>query len=380
MHIAFYIDSLKLGGAERVLLLWAGWCVQNHWHVTVITRQGLEQDVYPLPAGVQRRVESPLPYGLECFGWWAFPLRVWSLRLLLKQLGPLNCAVGVTTLPSIKLLLAAHGGRIRCLVSERNFPPAKRPALPWRLLRRFTYPWADLHLVQTSITGDWLKRHCGADRQRLMPNPVTWPLPDRDPRLDPDDWLDSDVPMLLAAGTKAHQKGFDQLMQVFSLLALRHPSLRLVILGLSTSEYHGCDQQAMLRDLLPEDGALQRQLLFPGMVGNMSSWYERATIFVLPSRYEGFPNVLLEAMAAGCACVASDCDAGPRDLIDQNLNGMLLPSGATSNMWAETLDELLTHPVRRRRLANAAKGVRERYAESVLRCDFLESLKALVYG
>ena len=377
--IAFMIDSLKLGGAERTLLRWAVWCRDDGWRVLVVTRHGPERDAYPLPQGLTRRQEQPLPGPLSWLGWWAFPLRLLNLRALLRR-EAVDVVVGVTVLPAVKLLLATRGLALRCLVSERNYPPAKPPSLPWRCLRRLSYPWADLHLVQTRTTGNWLRRHCGARRQLLLPNPVVWPLPEHEPRLRPDALLPADVPVILAAGTKPHQKGFDRLIPVFSVLALRFPQLHLVVLGLSDQPRQGVDHQARLRAQLGAAPDLQRRFLMPGPVGNISAWYERATLFVLPSRFEGFPNVLLEAMAAGCVCIASDCPTGPADLIDDGRNGRLLAEQASTTNWIQALEGLLSDPSQRRSLAREACQVRQRFSEARLRRDFLDALHRPSHG
>ena len=378
-RVVFTIDSLKLGGAERVLLRWAGWCREEGWQVLVITRQGPQRDAYPVPEGVERWVEPRLSAPLERLGWFAFPFRLLALRQLLRRYRS-DVVVGVTTLPAVKLLLASAGLPLRTVVSERNYPPAKPPSLPWRWLRRFTYPRADLHLVQTVPAGVWLRDHCAVTRQRLLPNPVSWPLPDREPVVSPDDWLAADHPLILAAGTKAHQKGFDRLMPVFAELGRRSPTLHLALLGLAPGRYHGRDQQAELRQALADSPDLQQRLLLPGVSGSMARWYARATVFVLPSRYEGFPNVLLEAMAAGCACIASDCLTGPSDLIRHGENGLLLPPQATTEAWVDAIETLLIDPDYRRRLGARAATVRERYAPERLRRDFLEALRPLRHG
>ena len=378
-RVVFTIDSLKLGGAERVLLRWAGWCREEGWQVLVITRQGPQRDAYPVPEGVERWVEPRLSAPLERLGWFAFPWRLLALRQLLRRYRS-DVVVGVTTLPAVKLLLASAGLPLRTVVSERNYPPAKPPSLPWRWLRRFTYPRADLHLVQTVPAGVWLRDHCAVTRQRLLPNPVSWPLPDREPVVSPEDWLAADHPLILAAGTKAHQKGFDRLMPVFAELGRHIPTLHLALLGLAPGRYHGRDQQAELRQALADSPDLQQRLLLPGVSGCMARWYARATVFVLPSRYEGFPNVLLEAMAAGCACIASDCLTGPSDLICHGENGLLLPPQATTEAWVDAIETLLIDPDYRQRLGARAATVRERYAPERLRRDFLEALRPLRHG
>ncbi len=381
LRVVLYIDSLKIGGAERVTLAFANWLHQAGWSPVVLTRQPLSRDFYPIPAGVERAIEPVDPYWLKMIGWFGFPWRLLRLRRWMRS-EKLSLAIGMTTLPAIKLLLATRCLNLPCVVSERNYPPAKPPALPWRLLRRLTYPWADLHLVQTQATGKWLAQNLDAKYQLLLPNPVRWPLPRFDPAPEPEAWLAAagvvaDAPLILAAGTKAYQKGFDLLVQVFGFLARRFPDLQLVILGLDPMLYHGVDQQVTLRALLADNADIQSRLHFPGRVGNMIDWYQRAAIFALPSRYEGFPNVLLEAMAAGCACIASDCPTGPAELIEDGRNGLLMAPDTSLLDWAESMADLLLDAERRRSLAAEALAVHERFSEVALRKRFLKALAGL---
>ena len=378
-RVVLYIDSLKTGGAERVTLLLARWLAEEGWRATVLTRHGASHDFYPVPAGVQRAIEPLDPRWLRRFGPLGFPLRVLRLRTWLQRHQP-DLVLGMTTLPAIKLLLAVRGMACPCIVSERNFPPLKRPGWPWRLLRRLTYPWAQLHLVQTEATGRWMAEHLHARPQLCLANPVAWPLPRFAPDPDPTDWLErrkvvSHQQVLLAVGTKAHQKGFDRLVAMFALLRKRHPQLHLVILGMDAVPYHGVDQQAQLRRLLPQ---ASHCLHFPGRVGNVQDWYERADLFLLPSRYEGFPNVLLEAMASGCCCISSDCPQGPAELICDGVNGRLLPNDANPETWAELVSELLTDSEQRRLLADGALDVRRRFSEERLRRCFMSGVSQLV--
>ena len=378
-RVVLYIDSLKTGGAERITLLFARWLAEEGWRATVLTRHGASRDFYPVPAGVQRAIEPGDPLWLRRVGPLGFPLRVLRLRAWLRRHPP-DLVLGMTTLPAIKLLLAVRGMACPCIVSERNFPPLKRPGWPWRLLRRLTYPWAQLHLVQTEATGRWLAQHLNARPQLCLANPVAWPLPRFAPDPNPTDWLasqkvGSDQQVLLAVGTKAHQKGFDRLVAMFGLLTQQHPQAHLVILGMDAAPYHGVDQQAQLRRLLPQAA---HRLHFPGRVGNVQDWYERADLFLLPSRYEGFPNVLLEAMASGCCCVSSDCPQGPAELIRDGVNGRLLPNDANPETWAEVVSMLLADANQCRRLADAALDVRQRFSEERLRRCFMSGVSQLV--
>ena len=381
-RVVLYIDSLKLGGAERVTLTWAAWLQQAGWKPIVLTRKSIGWDFYPLPAGVERVVEHADALWMHRLGPLAFPFRVRRLQrwLAVQNVG---LAIGVTSLPAIKLLLATRWLGVPCVVSERNFPPSKRIGRIWRVLRRLSYPWAGLHLVQTQAVGEWMKTHLGAHRQLLLPNPVHWPLTRFYPSLAPQAWLGSrgcgsTDPVLLAVGTKADQKGFDRLVRWWIPLAQADPGLQLVIVGLDERPYHGRDQQADLRALLVDQPELQTRLHFPGRVGNMGDWYVRAQLFVLSSRYEGFPNVLLEAMAAGCCCVAADCPQGPADLIQDGVNGRLLPDTASDAQWVQVLTVLLADRVERQCLAAKAMEVRELYAPAALQQRMTQALERLM--
>ena len=134
------------------------------------------------------------------------------------------------------------------------------------------------------------------------------------------------------------------------------------------------NQAALLADT-PE---LRSRLHCPGRVGNVADWYSRSQVFVLSSRYEGFPNVLLEAMAAGCCCLAADCPQGPADLIVDGVNGCLMPRQASDGQWQVQLERLLINPALRQQLSANARAVREQYAPAALQQVLLQALEQVV--
>ena len=366
-----FIDSLKIGGAERVSVQWAAWLLEAGWSVTLLTSKSCRHDFYPVPTGL-RRLQEPSSQGLlnHALFW---PLKLWRLRTLLRREQP-DVLIGMTTLPSIKLALASIGLPSRLVLSERNYPPARPLAWRWRLLRRLAYPRAHLHLVQTQGIAQWLHQRGLARRTAVLPNSIVWPLPRFAPLVNPGDFIRTDQKLILAVGTKLHQKGFDRLVAAFAGLQADFPDWSLAIVGIQDVPYHGVNQAARLRQLM---GSETPRLILPGNVGNVGDWYRASSLFVLSSRFEGYPNVLLEAMASGLPCLAVDCPTGPSDLIDPGLNGWLVPESVASADLTPSLRLAMEDAAARAAFASRAQAVRDHNAPERLHPVFLDLVGSL---
>ena len=366
-----FIDSLKIGGAERVTLQWAEWLSKGGWSVTLLTSKSASHDFYPVPAGLRRVQEPALPGLLNRALFW--PLKLLRLRKLLQREQP-ALLIGMTTLPSIKLALASIGLSSRLVLSERNYPPARPLAWRWRLLRRLAYPRAHLHLVQTQGIAQWLHQRGLARRTAVLANAIVWPIPRLAPWLNPERSVPPGQKVILAVGTKLHQKGFDRLVAAFARLQADFPDWSLVILGIDDAPYRAVNQAARLRALM---GTESSRLILPGNVGNVGDWYKASALFVLSSRFEGYPNVLLEAMASGLPCLAVDCPTGPSDLIDPGLNGWLVSEQVASTDMEQPLRQALEDTAARVAFASKAQAVRQRNAPESLRPVFLDLMGSL---
>ena len=209
-----------------------------------------------------------------------------------------------------------------------------------------------------------------ADLERLAPstsghihvryNPIA--APDADPHGPVHQWLhDPSQPVILGAGRLTTQKGFDTL--IHALAQLRHqPSPRLVILG------EGSEGDS-LRELAVQLGVSER-LALPGFVSNPRAHMAAASVFVLSSAWEGFGNVLVEAMAAGTPVVATDCPSGPREILLDGALGPLVPVGDSGAM-ADAIGRMLAAPTPADRLRQRATDfspthVAARYLELLL--------------
>ena len=105
----------------------------------------------------------------------------------------------------------------------------------------------------------------------------------------------------------------------------------------------------------------------------MDKIYAKAGIFVMPSRSEGFPNALAEAMAAGCCCISFDFIAGPRDLIDHNQTGLIVENGNIEAL-SKTIDELISKPEIRIKFEKASTVTRSRFCEGTIIKKYIDFL------
>ena len=297
------------------------------------------------------------------------------VRTVIKQQRP-DIVLGMMTSNAVRAIIASFGLPTKVIASERNFPGRKKTHYRWAKLRKRLYRFADGHVVQTYKIFCWLKKHTRASNIAIIPNSVTYPIASFPPVLDPEMFVGKESKVILAVGKLHEQKGFDLLISAFHRISQRVPGWVLVILGKDVKT--AGRRQALRRQI--DELNLNGRVKMPGCAGNISDWYRRSDIFVLSSRYEGFPNVLLEAMASGCSCISYDCDTGPSEIIINEQNGLLiLPEDIDS--LAEAMERLIRDERLRAHIAANAVKVREdfsdhrimdmwiRFFEEVLRSD-----------
>lgn len=347
-HVLFVLHSLASGGAERVVSLLA-----NHWasagrRVTIATYAPPTRDHYRLDPAVTRLQLAPEVY--ESRGLLANIRRIRALREALRVQRP-DVAVALMESTNVLLALArsARRGPV-CIGAERIHPPRHAVTPVWAWLRRIAYGRLDAVVAQTEATAAWLRAHTRARRVAVIPNPIATPQP-----VEPAAAAAAAArrPFVLAVGRLHPQKGFDLLIEAFASLAARHHTLGLVILGAGP-------EGPALRRRATELGIGER-VVFPGNVVDVAPWYRNAEVYVLSSRFEGFPNALLEAMAHGCAVIATDCETGPSDIIRDGRDGVLVPVGQVQAL-AEAMAALLDAPQRRAELGRTAAEVSRRFA------------------
>jgi glycosyltransferase involved in cell wall biosynthesis len=238
--------------------------------------------------------------------------------------------------------LATLGTGVPVIVSERASPLDEPLPAVWRALRRLAFGTAAAVVFQTeraraAFPASVQVRGC------VVPNPVDLPA---EPTAVPD------ATEIVAAGRLVPQKGFDLLIGAFATVAHRHPDWRLTIWG------EGPERDRLTA--LAAKRGLGGRVRLPGTSGTPGGWLPGGSIFVLPSRFEGFPNALCEAMGAGYAAVAADCRFGPREIVRDGTDGLLVPP-EDERALAEALASLMGSVERRRSLGAAARQTVRRY-------------------
>lgn len=352
-NILFIVSSMQGGGAERVATLLCNYWTRNGHTVTLVpTFSGRGEYMYPLDDKVR------LVYLTDRVGTFRKSLaskllRLLALRSLVREINP-DVAVSFLFDINVITLFITRGLNLPVVVSERVYPPAAPRRLMWSFLRRVSYPWAKAVIIQTELSAQWLKETCPKATSIIIPNPIVFPLPATLPNVPPEIIINSDTKVIISAGRLRPQKGFDILITAFSKLSEENQEWELVILGEGIERENLETQRNKL--------GLKNKIHLPGQVGNLSEWYKRGDIYAMSSRFEGFPNSLVEAMAYGLPVVSFDCDSGPRDIIEPQIDGILVNLKHGADGFSAALEKLISDKLMRCRMGDAAKSVQDKYS------------------
>jgi GalNAc-alpha-(1->4)-GalNAc-alpha-(1->3)-diNAcBac-PP-undecaprenol alpha-1,4-N-acetyl-D-galactosaminyltransferase len=362
--------SLSHGGAERVAIDLCCHLRDAGREVMLLTLSGDMPDAYRPPEGVRReRLEARLLPPSLFHRLWYLANRVISIRRSIKSYQP-DVVVSLIDKVNILVLFSLLGTGIPVVISERVHPAHNPIARAWKLARRLIYPLARAVTVQTEEGAAWFRQHSSIKHPVVIANAVRHLRDfDREGGAPAADAV-PEQPFILAIGRLSEQKGFDLLLEAHRRAGLAGAGWRLVILG-EGPERKALEGQA--RAL-----GIGDMVSFPGFV-DIGPFLRKAGFFVLSSRYEGFPNVLMEAMQLGLPCISFDCPSGPCDLVTNEQNGLLLPPQDVSSLSA-ALARLAADAELRARLGRAAAGVNEQFSQERIYGKWLALLDDIAAG
>jgi glycosyltransferase involved in cell wall biosynthesis len=248
---------------------------------------------------------------------------------------------------NVTTMMASAGLGVSVIVAEHSNPRVNPANRTWRLLRRLTYRFAEKVVVLNEDAADYFRQTKNTS-VRVIPNPVVSPALNQTR-------ADSQVGsrMLVAMGRLVYVKGFDLLLRAFAKLKDKRADWELTILGEGPL-------RAELESLRDELG-LANTVTFPGTVTNPDHFLSQADLFVMSSRVEGFPMALCEAMASGLPVICTEYSSGPREIITDEFDGLLVPSEDVTAL-ANAMDRLMGDALTRKRFGLNAVAVAERFS------------------
>lgn len=369
MKIVYLIHSTyNPGGMERVLLNKVRYFVEEKgWEVTVVTTdQHGRPSFYPFPEevrmidlGVNYSDDNGKPFHKKLFG---FIKRRWlhekRFKALLEQIRPdvVDCFYPgeCSFVPGLKdgskKVLELHQSKLFHHQYNRSglmgLADKVRARMDEKLVRRF-----DRFVVLTQEDKEMWGEMPGI---RVIPNAANFIA---------DKYSDCTQKRVIAVGRLDYQKSFDRLIKAWENVHQAMPDWGLDIFGQG-------EWKDMLQGMIDERG-LQDVVKLNGPTKNIGKEYAKSSMIVMSSHYEGFPMVMIEAMACGLPAVCFDFKCGPRDIIVEGENGLVVPDGDIEGL-AEAMVRLMRNDELRKKMGENAKKVVETFSEEKVMNKWIE--------
>lgn len=332
-QVAVVLPHLRMGGGELSMLRLA----------SGLARLGVQVE---LIVNTLSTAELPVPMGLTvtALGHEGTLSGIKALAAALVRSRPqlVFSAFPHTNLAALAATRWAAVGA-RCVVSEHaplSHQIAREGGWRYRLLPplvRWAYPRADAVVAVSQGVANDLDAMLGKHRPiSVIANPVIDEAEQLDPKAAPGHpWLaDPNLQVLMSVSRLSVEKDIPTLMKAFAKLHASRPDTRLLLVG------EGPDRPRL--QALRTQLGLEAVVDLPGQVAQPRRWIQHAAVFALASQYEGFGNVLIEALSCGVPVVSTDCPVGPRDILADGRRGQLVPVGDVDAMavaLARALDE-----------------------------------------
>ncbi|MGI2180845.1 glycosyltransferase family 4 protein [Shewanella oncorhynchi] len=318
-RICFFAGSLnQAGGTERVSSVIASELQRRGYQIHMLSLQCGDKPFFELAEGIQvSQLFNSAGRGMQ-----RLPMVIVKLRRYLQQ-HQIEILINVESMLALYALPAVVGLSVHHICWEHFNYNVDLGKASRRLARKLAARFADDVITLTERDKQlWLTNTTCKANITAIPNPVTIELPTE---------INSHKEKLfLAVGRLTYQKGFDLLLQAWAQVAPLHPDLRLRIVG-------DGEDKIMLEQLRRELNIEVSTELVP-KTNNIAAHYQEAAFFVMSSRFEGLPLVLIEAQAYGLPIVSFDCDTGPGEIVKHGETGWLCEMGNVSALSGQIIN------------------------------------------
>lgn len=358
MIISFTCNNIGTGGAERVITNLANQMARDGHIVRIICYEKLDSFYYELEQNVSIVELDPLinkrKSVLSRKG-----AGIINLFRLFKAVKGSDRVVSFYSRQNCYSILVCNLRKIPVICAERDHFFMTDGKINHKL-RNIFYPHADGFIHQTNMAREYLRKNEGVRcKDIVIPNPL-WinEFPKREP-----------VPgRVIAVGRLADQKNYEGMIKAFALVVHKINNAKLYIYGGGECESY---------KKLAESLGIKDNVIFAGMTKDIIKEHQTAEVYVMFSHGEGYPNALMEALAMGVPSISSDCPVGgPRDMIDDGINGYLVKCG-DEKAFSERIIELLGNDQLKTKFSEAAISIRDtnqfdviyrRYMDYIVNC------------
>lgn len=341
-RLAFVIPNMTVGGAARVAsILCAEWVAAGHEVHLVTYEDPGTPPIYPIDPSVVRHQIGLSVSPENMFGFVSNNAqRVFRLRRALKKIKP-TAVISFLLNANITAVVAGRSLGIPVIISDRNHPGHDKISSVREKVREFIYPFASRVCVQTENIRSWYGENLKLDTV-VIPNPA--PSPDCRPVTV---HAAQSIRRLraISLGRLVYQKGLDRLIDAFALISAEAAQWDLAIYGVG-------EAREDLEKQIEARGLRERVFLMGNTTDAMRELRE-SDLYVHAARYEGYPNAILEALAAGLCVVATDCPGATSEILDRGKYGILVPD-ADADCLAEGMKKAMIDDVVRERFATLA--------------------------
>lgn len=334
------------GGTGRVVTHLARVLSANH-DVAILGTKDAEQN-FSCPENVQNIIfdcQKDSSESLIHYIW----KRSKGIRKTILDFKP-DVVVSFLSLISTLVCISLFTTRVPIIVSERSNPLQEHHGWKFNLLRFIAYHRADLIVVQNRLFASFYKSYF-KKKTVAIPNPV----PTRTRKKDVHTVISA--PRIIALGNLSPWKKYDRMINLFSKFHESYNDAVLTIYG------DGVDRNRL--NGLIKQLKLDGHVFLPGHISDIDKIFSDADIFWMTSEREGFPNALCEAMSAGLPCVMFECHAGLREIIQNGVNGFLIPYD-DDNEFVKTTERLCRYKSLRNGIEESATEISERYKEDIV--------------
>lgn len=380
MKLIYIIKSFAAtAGVERVMSDKMNWLAEKSYSITLVTyEQGNHQLVYQLNQSIRHFDLNTRFFEIGKYSYYKRPFCFLKLRHKFKNrlqdllinnkpdviitttysMPLLDIIVKVN--PKAKLILESH---IACYKVRKSNEFSHKSLLYLfasiydKITLRYVKDFDKLITLTEGDANDW---RATTSKIHIIPNPITL-FPDTVAQI-------GKTKRIICVGRLHEQKGFDMLIDAFSLISSKCPDWNIDIFGSG-------DEEKMLKDRISANH-LEKRITINPPTHEIFTEYQKSDFFVLSSRYEGYALVLIEAMACGLPCVSFRCKYGPEEAIKDGENGILVNNGDIMQL-SEKILWMIQHPDARVRMGKAARESVRRYKKDMIMQQWTKLFESL---